>query len=144
MTEQDFENLAAQEFLHVPPRFAVHIANVALLVEDEPSVATRIEEKLTEQQTLLGLYHGVPLSVRGDGYGIGGTLPDTITLYRKPILMEANERMHTNTKYTLQIATRVMIRETLWHELGHAFGLAEETINVRETQGTNHYPDKKH
>ena len=51
------------------------IKNVALLVEDEPSDEIRKKEGLGENETLLGYYHGVPLSARGDMYGVGMTMP---------------------------------------------------------------------
>ncbi len=143
MDEQDFENIASEEFLNVPERFTTRISNVALLVEDVPSDSTRKEEKLTNQQTLLGLYRGVPLSLRGSGYGVGDTLPDTITLYRGPIIMQAHEYLNEHESCILSDAIRITVRETLWHEIGHAFGLHEETVDMREEQGTNHYPDKE-
>lgn len=143
MNEQDFETIAAEEFSNVPARFTTRISNVALLVEDIPSDSTREEEKLTSQQTLLGLYRGVPLSLRGSGYGVGDTLPDTITLYREPIIMQAHEYLRTHRSCVLLEAIRISVRETLWHEIGHAFGLNEETVDMREVQGTNHYPDEE-
>jgi len=31
------------------------------------------------------------------------------------------------------------VRETIWHEVGHYFGLEEEPINEREGEGTNRF-----
>ena len=59
--------------------------NVAVLVEWEPDARTRREEELSEDETLLGLYRGVPNTARGSEYGVGATLPDTITLFQRPI-----------------------------------------------------------
>lgn len=143
MNERDFETIAAEEFSNVPERFKAHILNVALLVEDAPSDYTRKEEKLTDVQTLLGLYRGVPLSLRGSGYGVGDTLPDTITLYRDPIIMQAHEYLCAHESCTLSESIRIAVRETLWHEIGHALGLNEETVDMREVQGTNHYPNQQ-
>jgi len=105
------------------PEYRAKIENVAILVEDEPSDEVREREGLSRHETLLGLYHGVPLAVRGDGYGVGETMPDTITLYRKPILAEAHE--------TDGDVARV-VRETIWHEFGHYFGLDEDEVRRRE------------
>ncbi|HEX5774516.1 MAG TPA: metallopeptidase family protein [Candidatus Paceibacterota bacterium] len=132
MSESEFEMIATEEWERMPARFAREVKNVALLIEDEPSAAVREAEGLGEGETLLGLYQGVPLIERGSEYGVGGTLPDTITLYRLPLLEEA-EAMDR----TLRDAVRIVVRETLWHELGHYFGMTETEVREREDEGTN-------
>ncbi len=107
----------------LPESFRARIVNVALLLEDEPSDEVRIREGLSEYETLLGLYQGVPLPERGDGYGIGPTVPDTITLYKNPILEEAAHDPE-------QVAR--VVKETIWHEFGHYFGLDEHEVRARE------------
>lgn len=131
MTPETFEAIAAEEFARVPERFARLIENVALLVEDEPDRETREKEGLTAGETLLGLYRGIPATLRGSSYGVGATLPDTITLYRFPILAESGTDEPE--------AVRTAIRETLWHEIGHYFGMGEEAIHGRESKGTNEF-----
>ena len=124
MHRSDFEKMIHEELPHaIPEKFRERIKNVAILVEDEPSAELRKERGLADNETLLGLYSGVPLPVRGDSYGIGMAVPDTITLYQKPIQGEAggdSERI------------RAIVRETLWHEVGHYFGLSDEEIEKRE------------
>ncbi len=136
--DQAFRALVARVWDGMPPRFKARIENVALLVEDEPSEETRREENLEDGETLLGLYHGIPESVRGENYGVGVTLPDTITLYRLPILQEANALMHERM-LSEEAAIEEAVRETLWHEVGHYFGLHEEEVRGREGEGTNHF-----
>ncbi len=135
MDEKRFEEIAAEEWAHIPERFQGKMDNVALLIEDEPSEQVRIEEGLDEHHTLLGLYHGHPLTSRGDLYGVGGTLPDTITLYRLPLLDEALHEFGSESEEFV----RAVIRETIWHEVGHYFGLDDEEIHGREDEGTNRY-----
>ncbi len=77
-------------------------------------------------------------TARGSDYGVGGTLPDTITLFRLPILAEASELTDTETSQFRENVKRV-VRETIWHEVGHYFGLEEEPINEREGEGTNRF-----
>lgn len=107
----------------LPQKFRAKIVNVAILLEDEPSTEVRVREGLHDNETLLGLYHGIPLSERGDGYGIGATLPDTITLYKKPMYEEA----HGDPDAVARV-----VRETVWHEFGHYFGLDEFEVRTRE------------
>lgn len=134
MNETEFSMIAEDEWNKVPEKFREQVKNVALLVEDEPSDLVREEEGLEEGETLLGLYHGIPLTERGSDYGIGGMLPDTITLYRLPLIEEA-EAMDREFREAMRIA----IRETIWHELAHYFGFDEEPINHREGEGTNKF-----
>jgi len=134
MSEEEFREIAQEEWTRVPERFAVRIKNVALLIEDEPSEEVRLEEGLEEGETLLGLYHGIPNTERGSEYGVGATMPDTITLYRLPLIEEAE-----NMDREFRQAMRIAIRETIWHELAHYFGFPEEPINEREGEGTNRF-----
>ena len=91
MSRGDFEKLVAEGYEQLPQWVRDKIKNVALLVEDEPSQGDREAEGLADDETLLGLYKGIPLSERGQEYGVGMTLPDTITLYQKPIEQAAEE-----------------------------------------------------
>lgn len=134
MSEYEFEQIAEGEWAKMPDRFKRKIENVALLIEDEVSDEIRELEGLQKGDTLLGLYQGIPLTERGSEYGVGMTLPDTITLYRLPILEEA-EAMDR----AFRDAVRIVVRETLWHEVGHYFGLPEDKVNEREGEGTNRF-----
>lgn len=138
MEETEFRALALSEWEAMPEKFAASVNNVALLVEDEPSEELRELEGLARNETMLGHYHGIPNTVRGSHYGVGETLPDTITLYRLPILEEAEEMTDTNTNQ-FKDAVRKVVRETIWHEVGHYFGFDEEPINRREAEGTNRF-----
>jgi len=141
MNNDDFERIVGEEFRKIPARFARRIENVALLLEDAPSEAVRREESLAPQETLLGLYRGVPANERGDFYS--GVLPDTITLYRVPLLEEAKELLRTGRAQTEPEAVRLAVHETLWHEIGHYFGLAEQEVREREEAGTNRYTESE-
>jgi predicted Zn-dependent protease with MMP-like domain len=124
MTREEFEKLVEEEFPKaIPEKFRDKIKNVAFLIEDEPSQALRKQEGLGHNETLLGLYHGIPATSRGDYYGVGSTLPDTITLFQKPIEELAKERNKD---------VRHVIRETIWHEVAHHFGYDERQIRGRE------------
>ena len=141
MNEEEFSDIAYRMWEGVPPLFKERIVNVALLIEDKPSDDVRKEEGLLEGDTLLGLYQGIPNTLRGEGYGVGMTMPDTITLYRLPILEEAAEDRRPGEPEEDSI--RRVIAETLWHEVGHYFGLSEAEIHEREVEGTNAFQNTK-
>ena len=101
MNQKEFERLVSDGYAKLPEWVRDKIKNVALLVEDEPSREDREAEGLSDDETLLGLYKGIPLSKRGEYYGVGMTLPDTITLYKLPILEAAEEDGKPDPENTL-------------------------------------------
>ena len=138
MDDGAFAELVGKTWDAMPERFKAKVKNVALLIEDKPSEEVRHLEKLGPGETLLGLYHGIPAIERGEAYGVGGTLPDTITLYRLPLLEEAHDLLHERPQLrSMEEALAEAVRETLWHEVGHYFGLSEHEIHEREDEGSN-------
>ena len=125
MQREEFEKLVAEGFERLPEWVREKIKNVALLVEDEPSEELRKLEGLGDDETLLGHYHGIPLSARGEFYGVGATMPDTITLFQIPI----EETAHEEGK-----DVRDVIAETIWHEFAHHFGMDEGEVRRRERE----------
>ncbi|HEY4501293.1 MAG TPA: metallopeptidase family protein [Candidatus Paceibacterota bacterium] len=125
MTREEFDKLVEEGFLLIPEKFRAKIKNVALLVEDEPSEEVRRRDGLGEGETLLGLYHGIPNTARGDSYGIGPTVPDTITLFKTPIEEAAGNDAEE---------VRKIIAETIWHEYAHYFGMDEGEVRLREAK----------
>ena len=123
MTREQFEKLVAEGYDRLPKWVQEKIKNVALLVEDEPSLEIRRRERLGRNQTLLGYYQGIPLIARGSYYGVGATMPDTITLYQLPIEQEAgHDPEHI----------REVVADTVWHEFAHHFGMNEHEVRTRE------------
>ena len=123
MQREEFEKLVEEGYGKLPAWVREKIKNVALLVENEPSLEDRKAEGLSKDETLLGLYKGIPLSARGEYYGVGTTMPDTITLYRLPILEAAQEDGKD---------VRNVVAETIWHEFAHHFGMDEHEVRERE------------
>lgn len=123
MPRDDFEKLIGEGCEKLPQWVREKIRNVALLVEDEPSREDREAEGLGDDETLLGLYKGIPLSERGENYGVGMTLPDTITLYQVPIEEAAEED---------GLSVAQVVAETIWHEFAHHFGMDEGEVRERE------------
>lgn len=119
----DFEEMIEAGYEQLPQWVRERMKNVAILLEDEPSEDVRRTERLSPDETLLGYYQGVPLTARGDHYGVGMTMPDTITLYRLPIEDAAEAD---------GIPVAQVIAETIWHEVAHHFGMDEHEVRSRE------------
>ena len=118
MNEKAFERLVKEAVKEIPQEFLEKLENVTILVEDFP---THYQiEKLKERNLrgfLLGLYEGVP-QIRRGRYGIGGQIPDKITIFRRPILAIARDVEHL----------KEIIKDTVIHEIAHHFGFSEEQI----------------
>lgn len=133
MPREAFEQLVAEGYEKLPEWVREKIKNVALLVEDEPSDEVRKKEGLGEHDTLLGYYQGVPLTARGDLYGVGMTMPDTITIYQFPIEDLAAELVGdaaSDEEYREMV--RKEVADTIWHEFAHHFGMDEDEVQHRE------------
>src|SRR3989344_8816330 len=127
MTNKRFEELVAEGIDAIPERFLVKWKNVAVVIADEPTEAQLRENNIPEEETLLGLYEGIPLIERGEGYG-GMVLPDKITIFKLPVLEEAGDD---------EDEIRRVVKETVWHEIAHYFGYDDEEIEKREEKGMN-------
>jgi predicted Zn-dependent protease with MMP-like domain len=123
ISQEEFDAMVVRAVDGIPEKFRARIKNVAILIEQEPSAALRRQQKLGSGQTLLGFYHGVPATVRGDAYGVGATMPDTITLFQGPIEAAAHGEPAQIEK---------VIADTIWHEYAHYFGMDDHEIAERE------------
>ncbi|HEY4516692.1 MAG TPA: metallopeptidase family protein [Candidatus Paceibacterota bacterium] len=132
MTRSEFEKLVEESFERLPLWVREKITNVAVLIDDEPSDEVRRQEGLADDETLLGLYHGIPLAARGENYGVGMTLPDTITLYQIPIEEEARDILRVYETRIFKEVVKEVVAETIWHEFAHHFGMDEGEVRARE------------
>lgn len=123
MKEEEFDTLVAQAHERLPEWIKKKMKNVAITVEDLVDAETVRSMNLDSYMDLLGLYKGVPQIHRENAAGY--EFPDTIVLYRLPILDEAD----ISGKKVEDV-----IFETLWHEIAHHFGLTEEEVERRERE----------
>jgi predicted Zn-dependent protease with MMP-like domain len=110
----DFYELVERALDGLPPELAAMLENVAIMVDDWPDYSTPLVRENPEE-TLYGLYEGVPLTQRGWGYS--GALPDRITIFKGP--MERDFRPEELEE---------QVRVTVVHEIAHHFGFEEERL----------------
>ena len=116
ITDEQFQELIDRAFDSLPKTHRDRVQNVAILIADAPDAEQRHIAQLRHDQTLLGLYQGVPLSQR---QGQASLYPDRITLFKYPLLMKAGSADQLYDE----------IRHTLWHEIAHYYGLNHTDIH---------------
>lgn len=124
MTDSEFESAVEEALERIPERFLNALENVAVVVEDEPNDyhldalddpdclgASMMNDEL------LGLYDGVSLPDRADGYD--GDIPDVITVFKGP-----HERCFGSRAEIVDEIGRTVV-----HEIGHYFGIDDARLH---------------
>jgi len=117
MTRREFEALVDTALRKLPRDFREKLANIAVVVEDWADDDTLAEMGIEPPDTLYGLYRGIDLTRRDTSYG--NVLPDTIHIYQGPIEEDCADPE----------AMADLVREVVVHEVGHYFGLDDETMD---------------
>lgn len=109
-----FDALVADALDSLPEELGKMMENVEVVVEPEPP--DELIANLGPGRTLLGLYHGIPLTQRGT---YGNVLPDKISIYEGPITRIART----------PDAIREQVRKTVVHEIAHHFGIDDDRLH---------------
>ncbi len=108
----------------IPAELRAMTRGVAIVVEDVADDETLEEMGMDNPWDLTGLYRGTPLTQKSV---LDVPLqPDTIFLYREPILLEWIETGEELFR---------LVRNVLIHEIGHHFGLSDGDIERLEGEG---------
>lgn len=116
-TDEEFEKIVAKAMDSLPEKYISKLENVAVVIADEPTKEQRQKLKLRCDQTLFGLYEGVPQTVRGNPFAI--IPPDKITIFKVPIAQFSHNEQELYEQ----------TRHALWHEIAHHFGLGHDQIH---------------
>jgi predicted Zn-dependent protease with MMP-like domain len=120
MKTRRFEQLLDQALASMPREFQELLDNVAIFIDDHPSRALMRDLGMSPDDTLLGLYEGIPQIERTSSYDL--VPPDRITLFQRSI----EESCDTDAEVAEQI------RRTILHEVGHHFGIDDERLDEIE------------
>ena len=119
----DLHAIGRRVMAQLPPPFADSLGDIVLRVEELADAETLARVGLTHPMQLSGLYEGVPLHLRSVGQS--GTLPERITLYRRPILAEWSSSRHSLERLVAHIVI---------HEVGHHFGFSDDDMHALEDE----------
>jgi predicted Zn-dependent protease with MMP-like domain len=123
-SEGDIEAIARRTLERLPSPFAESLGEIVLLIEEVASPDTARRLGLNHPMQLSGLYEGIPLNRQS--MQMSGTMPERITLYRRPIVVEWQ-----STRFSLeQLVAHIVI-----HEVGHHFGFSDDEMHALEDEG---------
>lgn len=118
MEHEEFEQLVKEGIEAIPKKFLQRLKNVEICIEDDPT-PRQLKSLRIKNSLLFGLYEGIP-QIEREFYG--QVLPDKITIFKNQI-----EKAATSIKEVKEI-----VKNTVWHEIAHHFGMSETEIKNSE------------
>lgn len=114
--QRAFERLVADALDSLPDAILRMLDNVAVVVADTPTPHQRQRVHLADDEDLLGLYEGIPLTERTAGYG--AVLPDKVTIFQRAIEAQCDSEAELVAE----------VRHTVVHELAHHLGISDARL----------------
>jgi predicted Zn-dependent protease with MMP-like domain len=114
--EAAFERLIDRALAGLPSPFREHLAEVAIVIEDEASPRQLAENGLGPYDSLYGLYEGVPRTEWGADLAI---VPNRISLFRLPLEEDFRDPSELEAE----------VRQTVLHELAHHLGIDDDRLD---------------
>lgn len=119
LTDEQFDALITRAMDELPQEYITGLNNVAIVMADDPT-PDQVQKMELNGRLLFGLYEGIPLPQRGNGWS--GMLPDKITLFKNQILAIVQNEQDLFEQ----------VKRTLWHEIAHYYGLNHGRIHKLE------------
>jgi len=108
-----FDRLVDRAIATIPAKFRTALDDVAIVIADEPTTEQLRQNGLGPDESLYGLYEGVPLNEWGADWAVE---PNRILLFRLPLEADFADPD--------ELADEVRI--TILHELAHHLGIEDE------------------
>ena len=112
-----FEQLVDEALATIPMPFAAALDEVAIVIDDEPSADQLRENEIEPDETLYGLYEGVPRTEWGADWLAE---PNRIVLFRLPLEADFADPD--------ELADEVWV--TVVHELAHHLGIDDDRLHA--------------
>ncbi|MDQ6985459.1 MAG: metallopeptidase family protein [Candidatus Dojkabacteria bacterium] len=124
---ETFDRYVSEGIKEIPKTFRDRFNNVVFIIEDYPTGYQLAKMKMEHGRSLFGLYEGVSLQRRTSSYS--GAIPDKITIFKNAI-----ERYSIDEEHLKRI-----VKNTVWHEVAHHFGMNEEEVRSAEKERGHYY-----
>ncbi len=112
-----FEELVEEALATIPMPFAAALQEVAIVIDDEPSLDQLSQNEIDPGETLYGLYEGVPRTEWGADWLAE---PNRIVLFRLPLEADFADPD--------ELADEVWV--TVVHELAHHLGIDDDRLHA--------------
>ncbi len=116
LSRKAFDRVVKKAVHRIPREMRQHLGNILISVQKRPSRMILEEMDLPSDESLLGIFQGVPLRERS--LTSPPLFPDTILLFQEPL----EEICESIEELELQIELTVV------HEIAHFFGISEERL----------------
>lgn len=110
-----FERLVDRALAGIPPPFRDHLRQVAIVIDDEPTADQLAANGMDPDESLYGIYEGVPITEYGADWV---ALPNRITLFRLPLEEDFPDPDDLADE----------VRTTVIHELAHHLGIDDDRL----------------
>ena len=117
VSKQRFAKLVEEALRELPQPFAQHLEEVSVEIKDRPTQKQLKDQGLEEDELLLGLYVGHPMTQRSVEFS--GMLPDAVYIFQEDVELVSE----SETDLIQQV------RITVLHEIGHHFGMDEDDLD---------------
>jgi len=117
VSKAKFEELVEKALAELPEQFARFLEEVPLEIHRRPSAKQLRKLGLGEDELLLGLYDGLPLTERSVEHS--GVRPAVIYIFQEDVEIASD----SETELIEQVRTTVL------HEIGHHFGMDEDDLD---------------
>jgi predicted Zn-dependent protease with MMP-like domain len=114
---EPFEELVERALAGLPAQIRRLLENVAVVIEDEPTLEQLRSSSTPKDESLYGLYEGTPATVYAADWA---AMPNKISLFRLPLEEDFAD--------PLELAREV--RRTVIHELAHHAGLDDARLGT--------------
>jgi predicted Zn-dependent protease with MMP-like domain len=112
---RDFERLVDRALAAIPDPFRIALDEVAVIIEDEPTDQQLLDNGLSLDESMYGLYEGVPRTEWAADWAMS---PNRITLFRGPLEADFPDRPELEDE----------VRLTVVHELAHHLGIDDDRL----------------
>ncbi len=117
LSAKEFDAIVEQSIDRIPEEMRRHLENIMISVQKRPSVEMLAELDMGPDETLFGIYWGVPLPERS--VTEPPLYPDTIFLFQEPLTQFCLTREELVEEIEITVA----------HEIAHALGLSDRELD---------------